>query len=550
LNRSTVLSLATVLFKSYFRASRLGRRSFFSNPRALLAIDLVLFAVPFGLLAYALPLVPANFQSNIRSVAVQALVVVPVVLTGAVIVAGVLFELGQSSGLASSEAVNWLPVSPSEYILASSISVAFTYSPLFFLCLGVVIPLAVNFGMVSAVPLFVSVSFVAYLWGAVLVEALRAVMNRISSSVYKKSGRAGVALRIIVVVILLVALQMAFNPYVLYVALSGIVNGISLVWFLPMVWPSVAIVSFLAADAFRATAFTLLSLIFTLLIFEGASRLRAKYWSPVPVSIAVSTSTVYVPQGKSLLWLDPVAYAIASKELRSLTRRREMTRFLAIPVMIVVASLIPVLTSGTDTNAAARVSLSEGVGLFLLAEASIILPLMLSSISIGQEGKSISNFYMLPISVKELVNGKVFLSWVLSGVGILGIALLMQFLSPVAILQFLVVLVVALFNVLIQGYVGLGAGSRYPNFTIGPRARYITFTGFIVAFFIGLLMTAGTFTPLIMHDAGFLGTLSLGSVGSALLTIVLTAAVGITFLVLARSYCLQGVKKLLSNMEA
>jgi hypothetical protein len=538
LKRSTVLSLATVLFKSYFRASRLGRRSFFSNPRVLLAIDLALFAVPFALLAYALPFVPANFRHNyIQPVAVEALVVVPVILTGAVIVAGVLFELGQSSGLASSEAVNWLPVSPSEYILASSVSVAFTYSPLFFLCLGFVIPLAVSFGMLSAVPLFVSISFVAYLWGAVLVEALRAVMNRISSGVYKKSGRAGVALRIIVVVILLVGLQTAFNPYILYIALSGIVNGISLVWFVPMVWPSVAIVSFLAADAFRATAFTLLSLIFTLLIFEGTSRLRAKYWSPVPVSIAVSTSTVYVPQGKSLLWLDPVAFAIASKELRSLTRRREMTRFLAIPVMIVVASLIPVLTSGTDT----KVSLSEGVGLFLLAEASIILPLMLSSISIGQEGKSISNFYMLPISVKEVVNGKVFLSWLLSGVGILGIALLMQFLSPVAILQFLVVLVAALFNILIQGYVGLGAGSRYPNFTIGPRARYITFTGFFVSFVIGLLMTAGTFIPLIVYN---------GSIGSALLTIVLTAAVGTILLVLARIYCMQGVKKLFSNMEA
>jgi len=545
LNRSTILSLATVLFKSYFRASRLGRRSLFANPRVLLVIDLVLFAVPFGLLAYALPLVPADLRSSIQPVAVQALEVLPVLLTAAVIVAGVLFELGQSSGLASSEAVNWLPVSPSEYILASSVSTTFTYSPLFFLCLGITIPLAVNFGMLSTIPLFVSISFVAFLWGAVIVEVLRSAMNRISSSVYKKSGRAGVALRIIVVVILLVALQTAFNPYVLYVALSGIVSGISLVWFVPMIWPSVAIVSFIAADAFRATVFTLLTLIFTLLIFEGASMLRAKYWSPVPVSIAVSTSTVYVPQGKSLLWLDSIAFAVASKELRSLTRRREMTRFLAIPVMLVVASLLPVLTSGANT----KTSLS-GVSLFLLAEASIILPIMLSSISIGQEGKSISNIYMLPISAKELANGKLSLSWLLSSIGILGIALLIQFLAPVAVLQFLAVLFAAFFNILIEGYVGLGAGSRYPNFTVGPRARYLTFTGFIIAFVIGLLMTLGTFAPLIMYQTGFLNTLNFGSIGSSLFTIVLTAAVGTVFLVFARLYCLQGMKKLLSNMEA
>ena len=157
---------------------------------------------------------------------------------------------------------------------------------------------------------------------------------------------------------------------------------------------------------------------------------------------------------------------------------------------------------------------------------------------------------MLPISVKELVNGKLFLAWLLSSVGILGMALLMQFLSPVAILQFLVVLVAALFNILIQGFVGLGAGSRYPNFTIGPRARYITFTGFIVAFVTGLLMTLGIFAPLIVYQTGFLVTLNLGSIGSALFTIALTAAVGTALLVLARIYCLQGVKKLLSNMEA
>ena len=493
---------------------------------------------------YALPLIPAEFTGKVRPVAVQALEVLPVILTAIVIVAGVLFELGQSSGLASSEAVNWLPVSPSEYILASSVSIAFTYSPLFFLCIGVVIPLAVNFGMLSAVPLFVSISFVAYLWGAVIVEVLRSVMNRISSSVYKKSGRTGVVLRVVLVIILLVAVQTAFNPYVLYLALSGIVSGISLVWFVPVVWPSVAVVSFLASDAFKAALFTLLSLVFTLLIFEGASRLRAKYWSPVPVSISVSTSTVYVPQGKSLLWLDPVAFAIAAKELRSLARRREMTRFLAIPVVLVVASLLPVLESGAN----ARTSLSQS-SLFILAETSIILPMMLASISIGQEGKSISNIYMLPISTRELINGKLFLSWVLSIVAVVSLALLVQFLAPVAALPFSAVLVAVLFNVLVEGYIGLGAGSRYPNFTIGPRARFITFTGFIIAFAIGLLVTVGVFAPVIIYQTGFLGTLNLGSYGSALFTIVLTAAVGTVLLVLARFYCMQGVKKLFSNME-
>jgi hypothetical protein len=399
--------------------------------------------------------------------------------------------------------------------------------------------------MLSVVPFFILISTVAYVWGAVIVEALRSVMNRISTTLYKKSGRLGIILRIVLVIVLLVAVQTAFNPYILYTALSGIVQGVNLAWFVPVIWPSVAVVSFLTSDVTRATVFAMLSLLFTFLIFEAATQLRARYWSPVPVTITLSTSTVYVPQGKSFLWLDPVAFAVASKELRSLARRREMARFLAIPVLLVVSSLLPVLASGADRRAA----LSDF--LLLLAEVSLILPMMLTSISIGQEGSSIANIYMLPISSEELVLGKLFLPWIFSGVGILAIALLMQFLVPFAAGQLLATLVAVAFNIIIQGYVGLGTGSRYPSFNVGPRARYLSFTGFIIAFVIGSLATLAILTPLILYEStGFLTALGGGPTGSVLLTIILTAAVGTFLIVLMRHYCLQGVKKLFSSMEA
>ena len=545
MNWPTIVSLATVLYKSYFRASSRGRRSFLSKPIALVILDVIVFVAPFGLLSYVLPLIPSEFASLLRQVELQALVVLPVILTSAVILAGILFELGQTTSLSSSEAVNWLPVSPSEYIVASSASLEFTYSPLLFISLGITIPIALSLGMLWVVPFFVSISLLAYIWGAVIVEALRAVMNRISTTLYRKSGRLGVILRIVLVVVLLVAVQVAFNPYILYTALSSIVNGVNLAWFIPVIWPSVAVASSLALDAMRTTAFALLSLFFTLLIFEAAVRLRAKYWSPVPVTITVSTSTVYVPKGESLGWLDPTAFAITLKELRSLVRRKDMARFLAIPVVLVVASLLPVLTSGAN----AKTALS-GVGLVLLGEASLILPMMLSSIAIGQEGRSIANIYMLPISADELAKGKLFLSWVISGAGILALALLLQFLAPIAALQFLATLVAVVFNIFIQGYVGLGAGSRYPNFTVGPRARYVTFTGFIIAFIMGGLATLATFAPLIVYQATeFFTPLGGGSFGSILLTIISTVVVGTVILILTRSYCMRGVKKLLSNME-
>jgi hypothetical protein len=548
LNWSTVKSLASVLFKSYFRSSRFGRRSRLSNPAVLVFLDIVLFAVPFALLSYVLPLVPSEFAGSVQTLAVESLIVLPVILTSAVILAGILFELGQTGGMASSEAVNWLPVSAREYVVASSFSVVFTYSPLLFIGLGVTVPLALNFGRLSVIPFFVLISALAFVWGAVIVEALRSVMNRVSTSLYRKSGRLGIILRIVLVVVLLVGVQTAFNPYILYTALSGIVEGVNLAWFVPIIWPSVAVVSFLTLEVARATVFALLSLLFTLLIFEAATRLRARYWSPVPVTITVSTSTVYVPQGKSFLWLDPVAYAIASKELRSLARRREMARFLAIPVLLVVSSLLPVLTAGATSDPRAALS---GVTVLLLGEISLVLPMILSSISVGQEGSSIANIYMLPISVGEVVSGKLFLPWVISGGGVLAVALLMQFLAPVAVGTLLATLVAVAFNVMVQGYLGLGTGSRYPSFNVGPRARYLSFTGFIIAFALGGLATVAALAPLILYQAtGFLTMLGVGSAGAVFLTVILTVVVGVFLLVLARYYCMQGVKKLLSSLEA
>jgi hypothetical protein len=545
LNWPTILSLTGVLFKSYFRSSRFGRRSILSNPFVIAILDAVLFAAPFALLMYALPLIPSEFAPTVQTLAIQSIIVLPVILTSAVILAGILFELGQTGGSASSEAVNWLPISPAEYVMASSLSVEFSYSPFLFIGLGITIPFALNFGLTSVVPFFILISIVAYIWGAVIVEALRSVMNRISTTVYKKSGRLGLILRILLVVILLVAVQMAFNPYILYTALAGIVEGVNLAWFIPVIWPSAAVASFLISDAMRTTILALLSLLFTILIFEAATHLRARYWSPVPVTIAVSTSTTYIPQGKSMLWLNPIAFAIALKELRSLSRRREMARFLAIPVLLVVSTMLPLLTSGADAAA----SLS-GIRLVLPAEISLILPMMLSSISIGQEGTSIANLYMLPISANDLINGKLFLPSIVSGASILAAVLLLQFLAPISIGLLLATIIALMFNLMIQGYIGLGAGSRYPSFTVGPRARYVTFTGFIVALVIGGPMMIATLVPLILFQTTGLMSLGGGPTLAMLLTIALTAVIGVLLLALARYYCISGIKKLLSTLEA
>jgi hypothetical protein len=81
-------------------------------------------------------------------------------------------------------------------------------------------------------------------------------------------------------------------------------------------------------------------------------------------------------------------------------------------------------------------------------------------------------------------------------------------------------------------------------------SRFLTFTGFVIAFVLGLLATAASFMPLILHETTGFDSESLASYGSVILTVILTVAVGTILFVLTRSYCLPGVKKLLSNLEA
>jgi len=110
-----IVNLSSVLFKSYLRAGRQARVGrFYSHPKVMLVADLAAFIASFALLQYVLPRVPVEIVELMQPLAWQALVGFPIILTSAIIVAGLMFELGQTAGLSSSEAVNWLPVSPSE----------------------------------------------------------------------------------------------------------------------------------------------------------------------------------------------------------------------------------------------------------------------------------------------------------------------------------------------------------------------------------------------------------------------------------------------------
>ncbi len=542
-----ILTLSSAFFKSYFRASnQRASVSFFSNPKVMLAIDVVLFVVPAAALQFVLGALPTDIKTFLAPLVVQAMISVPVLMTSAVIVSGLMFELGQGSAISSSEAVNWWPVTPREYVAASALSTSSLYSAFLALSAGAMLPFALKFDLFYVWPVMMLVSVFSLLLGAFIVEFLKAIMNRVSAVAYKRSGRLTMAIRLIALVVLFSIIQLAFQPVVLSWFFGVIVSGIEVIWALPFVWSSAAMVSLFSNDMVRTGLFSALSLLFTVALYEVASQLRRRYWSPVPISISIDESTGYVPTGSisrgfgfsSLAWL------LMLKEFRALTRRKDLARFIAIPVVIAVSILAPVAFSPGDMS-------GRGPGFFLAVMIPFLVPLMFTTISIGQEGASIMNLLSLPVKPIDLIKGKLTPALLISGAVTFVVIALMEMLAPLGLSNTLAIVIVAAMSLVTNSFIGLGVGSRWPDYTVGARSRFISLKGFIVGFALSGVATLALYFPVglyIVTSGGVRGQAPF--LGLELLPMLaISVVLGSVLMVVSYVYCKNGVKNLLSNVS-
>jgi hypothetical protein len=540
-----VITLSSALFKSYFRASRNASVSFFSRPVVMLVIDVLAFVIPALLLQSFIGALPADLNALAGPLVVQAMISLPLLMTSAVIVSGLMFELGQGSAISSSEAVNWWPVSPREYVAASSLATSSLYSAFLALSAGFTLPLAIRFGLVSLWPVTMLLSVISLLLGAFIVEFLKAIMNRVSSVAYKKSGRLVLAVRLVALILLFSIIQIAFQPYFLYWFFGKIVAGIEVVWVIPFVWPSAALISLFGSDLVKTVVYGVLSFLFTVALYEIASQLRRRYWSPVPISISIDETGEYIPRASVGIGFgfSPLASLLALKEFRALTRRKDLARFLAIPVVIAISLLAPTIASPSDMS-------GRGPGFFLAAFIPLIIPLMLATICIGQEGASIMNLLSLPVKPNDLIKGKLTPSWLISGLAALGLIAVLEIIAPLGLSNVLATLIVSSMAIVINSFIGLGVGARWPDYTVGSRSRFVTLKGFFVGFALSGLATLTVFAPVglyIVTSGGVRGEVPF--LGLELLPMLaISIVLGSVLIVLSYIFCRKGVENLLSNV--
>jgi hypothetical protein len=233
-----------------------------------------------------------------------------------------------------------------------------------------------------------------------------------------------------------------------------------------------------------------------LALFALAVGLRRAYWIPVPVSIRLGTQPYQASFSKFRIpGLDIAESAIIRKDFRSLTRRREMARFLAIPFVLAASLWISLYPFGGS---------SQG---FSLAE--IILPYvvpiaifceLLSMTSIGQEGSAIWNLYVAPLDARKLVRAKMYLTFILGSLFTCGLLLAIAFLSKRGIEEVVSLLLLGLMVVLEESALGVYVAGRFPDFRETVRSRYVSMSGSLLGPFFSLVVGVLTALPMLFAD--------------------------------------------------
>jgi len=498
-----LLKFAKILMLSRLRNTR---RSFLSNsitnrPLLIALIGSIMFAagVGFGTATVSFLKGAGASAIDIGQIVETIFGGIPIFLIGFFFTMGLLWELNASSESESADSINWLPISPSEYVLASTLSTAYTYSPLVMVTVGYCLPFGILTANTSAFLMLVLASVVAAFIGSVTVEILRSLLARASVAFNKVGGRLMIFLRIFGIILILLFTQTLFSGFLIIRIINSVSNAEATTVLVPLLWPTLSVTSVLRANLLGSASFLLLSLGFLATLIFFAFGLRSRFWVSALPSFHFSNA-VKISGASRLrrIGVSAISLALVRREIRSATRRKEVVRLMAIPIILPVMISFPALFSPAPTTSAQSSLISP---LFLavpLLFGAGLGTLFLGMTSIGQEGKRLWNLSSLPIDARTIVTSKIVFTSLISTIGlVLGLGLTVVFFQ-VSILDALTFIGVGITLVLAEASLGVAIGGRYPDFSDGPRPRFVTIIGSIIGAFLGVVMMLLMSLPLLL----------------------------------------------------
>ncbi|MHB8566876.1 MAG: hypothetical protein ACYC7D_06750 [Nitrososphaerales archaeon] len=491
MNFYKVWRIAQILLISQLRASvtSRNRRSFIRRPMALVALACGLF-VGAGTLGYVAGYSfskSASLVAFVRPLLTGAIITLPAVILALFLVLGLVLEVSGSSQAAASDTINWLPVTAAEYVLGSIIMLIAYYSIIPALLLGATMSLSFVFGLFQAWELAVLLSILGILVSSSVLEIIRAVLNRFSSSFYKRGGRSAIAARAIFGIMVIVVLQILFYPTFYERIIGTITANLGPAWFIPVLWSSVSVAAFLTGQALLAASFALLFAGLSGLMLFFAILARSKYWVPMPASVRISNAA-YTPRSGSpfLGFLNPSQLAITRKDLRGLVRRREMTRFLALPFVFLVSTFLGLSSSGFN-------------GYYLFGFFIITMTTSFISIAgLGSEGKSILNLYQYPLSARDFIIGKGATPAIFSSIFAVAFFLATGALSSLHPIYIVLMLIAGISLVLEMTALGMTIGTKFPYFAESTRSTFMSQSAGLIGFPLALVLMGLSLGPFLI----------------------------------------------------
>ncbi len=458
-----VRRLAEILVASQLRSGRTN-----SNPRSLFGrgyftalLDAGLFLVTFGLASLVLPALGLG-SAALGATLTTLAPLLPLVSVAAVLVAGVLFELVTTAKFTGSDAANWLPLTPTEYVAASASAIAYSYSPAVALMLGALLPVALAAGLVGYYLLAALLTTVGLFEGAVLVEMVRAVSQRSTSVGLGRHARLALLLRAALLVVLVLIFDLSFNP----VIIIGFVHSFTAVEWLtssvPLFWSTRALAEGASGNAPLAAAFAVAQIAFVGLLVYLAGLLRARFWVPIPrETVEVGPA---VRSGHPVLrrvGLSGPEAAIAAKDLRGYGRRREMLSMLVVPVVLV---LLLVVEGSTFGEVSVLLWVGWVVGFYAL---------ILSLTSVGQERRSLQSLYAYPIRGVNILRAKVASVLVIAYIAAIALSIFAAWRVHLALGAGLAFLAACLIGATVLTFWGLAFAARFSDFQDRPRPQFL-----------------------------------------------------------------------------
>ena len=500
-----LFKFAKVLMISRLRSTRrsIVSRSITSRPILIGLIGIALFVAAL-LFGYLTTVFLSSGGAPLTGPVAHQLVVtifggIPLVLVGFYFTMGLLWEVNASTEAESTDAINWLPITPGEYVAASALSTGYTYSPLLMVAFGYALPIGILTGNLAGFLVLVPIALLSTSVGSVSVEILRSALASASTAFNKLGGRITVIMRILGIILILLVTQLLFSGVFLIQIISSLVGSAAAASFVPVFWPTLAITKLLQSDFLGSAGFLGLSIALFLSLSYVALSLRAKYWAVTPGAIHFAgAGSVSGPSWLGYLGLSSPSIAMLKREIRSATRRKEVVRLMAIPIIMPIMISFPAIFSPAPSSTSGPAQIDP---IFLVIPFLFGIglgSLFLGMTSIGQEGRRLWNLSALPVSASMLVKSKLLFTSLVSSIGLGLGAVVSALLLHASIFVILGFLGLGLVVILAEASLGIAIGSRFPDFSDGPRPRFVTVVGSIIGAVLGIVEMAIMALPLIL----------------------------------------------------